>query len=129
MKFLPENRKKTIWALALLLVSAGGTIYINFFTGNKNTASKSYPPAVIPTEGGMTTPDTAPAGTPPGGASTQMPGSPAAPTPAIPAKTELLPYGPKFDTSIFESEKFKVLKGVPPVSVTLEELGKTDPFK
>lgn len=125
MKFLPENRKKTIWALILLAVSAGGTIYLNFFMGKKPAPPPSYPPAI--------TVDGEPAGQEPGVTAVQ-PVLPTAPSatgePASsPGATALLPYGSKFDTGILESNKFKALRGVPRVDVTLEELGKLNPFQ
>ncbi len=115
MKFLPENRKKTIGALVLLAVSLGGTIYINFFMG-KNDAP--LPPVFIPAVSPAA--QTQPTGTAPPAATAQSPSMDA---------SVLLPFGSRIDISVFESDKYKALKGVPPVSVSPGELGKTDPFQ
>jgi len=123
VKFLPENRKKTVGALALILVSIGGTVYINFFMGKSNVPTL---PATAPTamDGAPAPQSDMP---PPGGESPT--GAPPATTGTGQSSTPLLPYGSKIDISIFDSDKFKVLKGIPRVEVTNDELGKIDPFK
>lgn len=111
MKFLPEERKKRFWSVAILLIAVGGTIYVQFFSGPaKNLRPKDtvYPPAV-------------------------QPGSPAPPTAAGPAslpsaagsapRSTLLPYGNTINTALFAQDKFKALKPAPPLSVRREELG------
>jgi len=122
MKFIPENRKKTIGALALLVVSLGGTIYINFFMGKSNAPVPINPADLANLPGGVTLPGVTP---PPAAPGQPLPaGQPSALRPST-----LLPFGSKIDISIFDSDKFKALKGAPPVDVNLSELGKTDPFQ
>ena len=44
------------------------------------------------------------------------------------SQSELLPYGKTIDTTILEDASFRTLKASPPVSVSVEELGKDDLF-
>lgn len=105
--------------MAILLVSVGGTVYFQFFSGPaKNLRPKNtvYPPAVP--SAGSAAPPTAPAAS-----------APISPRPAISVPgTALLPYGSAINTAIFEQEKFKALKPAPPLSIKSEELGVEDLF-
>src|SRR3989338_6498288 len=110
MKFLPENKKKTIRSLILLAISVAGIVYFNFFSGPNsklNPAGTVYPPADPARESGAS----APAG--------------GAPLPFTSAKKAI---GDKIDTSILESEDFQALRSVPDLLVRPDELGKTNPF-
>ena len=118
MKFLPENKKKTLRSIALLIVSVGGIIYLNFFRGR---AIVQVPQAVI--DQAMQN------------SQAQRPGGPAGQTPAAlpasfrPSSSALLPYGDKIDTSILELDKYAVLKRPPALTVFPDELGKENIFE
>lgn len=109
MKFFPESRKKAIITAIALAVSLGGTIYLNFFRGKFSAP----PPLDLRTPGAEG----------PGRAPEQVS------SPASAGSSGILPYGAKLDTSILDSDKFKILKSAPPVNVSADELGKPDPFK
>ncbi|MDP3993357.1 MAG: hypothetical protein Q8P75_00005 [bacterium] len=113
MKFLPENQKKTLWSIALLLISIGGIVYLNFFRGG---------PAPEPTQDMI---DQAFQNSRGGSAG---PAPVASPT-SFQSSSSLLPYGDKIDTSIFELDKYTVLKRSPSLSVSPEELGKENIFE
>ena len=111
MKFLPENPKKLILTVIVLLVSVGGIVYFNLFYGKGDS-----PPRDAASLRGQNSPPPAPSGQDDGQIK------------PVRAVGGLLPYGPKIDMEILEHEKFKSLRGVPPVSVRPEELGKPNPF-
>ena len=98
MEFLPQNKKTTIRYSILLAISVIGIIYINFFY---NAVPKNSPDEVTPH------PAT---------------GSPSHPLPG------LLPYGAKLDLHILDLDKFKGLRSATNLSISQDELGKTNLF-
>lgn len=106
MKFLPEERKKRIWSLILLGGSILGIVYFNFL------ATQTQAP-----------PSTSLVAPPP------PPAEGTTPIPLVKKpQAGLLPYGPSIELLILEQEEFQVLRSAPPLSVSAEELGKTDLF-
>lgn len=117
MKFLPENKKKSLWSLVLLAVSVAGIFYVNFFLKpgtNSVVVSDAEVKRASPTPTNIAKP----------GAS----GEEALAAPKLPSRGGLLPYGNKIDSGILEGESFKVLKSPPAFSVSQEELGNSNPF-
>ncbi len=99
MQLSPENKKKTLWLVAVLIFSAAGIIYINFFRGTLPTTSEPEETPSNASQSATTTPQVE------------------------------LPYRNTIDLRILESPKFKALKTAPPVMVEKEELGKDNLFK
>lgn len=99
MRVLPENKKKQFWSIILLLVCVAGIVYFNFFVGSALPAVSTKP------------------------------------APAEPAKStsramgEALPYGREIDLSVLGRDEFRVLKAPPPLGISPQELGKTNPFE
>ena len=117
MRLFPEQRKRTILSITLLLVSVAGIVYINVLRSGKA-------PAAVRSDGEVY--QTTPKPTKSQGLTSQKPG---APKPvAKRARGGLLPYGAKIDESILEQEKFRILKTSPTLEVSPEQLGKDDPF-
>jgi len=109
MKFLPENRKKTLLALLALIVSLGGTVYLNFFYGKAPDALPLIPANIFSGDlGEISIPGSGPV--------------------ADSQPSALLPYGSAIDTNVLEQEAFKALRSAPRVQVLPSELGKTNPF-
>ncbi len=124
MKFLPASNKRRIWLVVTLLVSTGGIIYLNVFSGpsqNRRATDQVYPPAEIVEPPPSTA--KAPARVPPE-ASEPLP-----PQGVKSRQAGLLPYGSKIDTAFLKNPTFRALKPVPSVFVTAEELGKADLFR
>lgn len=118
MKFLPESQKKVIMSAVLVMVSLGGTIYLNFFYGKPQSVTP--PPNVVPADQ---------LGDQVGTGQLNPPAS--GETPALPlsaAPSVVLPYGSVLDTTILDDERFRVLRSAPKVEIRPEELGKTNPF-
>jgi len=118
MKFLPEQKNKQIWSVALLLIAVAGIVYLNFFSGPPKAELVSEEQIAKTMTLGKA--DTAPDASQPPSQTT----SPAAKK----SQGGLLPYGTKIETTVIEQEKFKILKPAPPLSVKPEELGKDDLF-
>ena len=118
MKFLPEQKNKQIWSVALLLVSVAGIVYFNFFSGPP-TAELVSEEQIAKTMG-LGKADASPDASKP----------PSQTTIPVAKKSAggLLPYGTKIETAVIEQEKFKNLKPAQPLSVKPEELGKDDLF-
>lgn len=118
MKFLPENKKKTIWSLILISLSLGGIIYLNFFA-RKKPPKVALPPNynVLPSSDGTLAGVQPDAGKLPGASGVAI------------SPQNLLPYGKILNTAILEQEKFKNLKAAPKLSVSEEELGKDNLFE
>ena len=117
MKFLPENKRKSLWSIIFLAVAVGGIFYVNLVL--KPGAS---PVAVSDTEVKRATPRPTNVGQP------AAPGEEAPSAPKLPSRGGLLPYGNKLDQSILEGEAFQVLKSPPAFGIGQDELGKSDPF-
>lgn len=116
MKFLPEDKKKTVRSLIALLVAVSGIVYFNFFSGPKTEILQ-------PTDTVNVTP-AAPAGRQANLAGGQPPPAP----PPIQSQGGLLPYGGKIDLGILDNPKFKILKSTQPLGVAPEELGRQNLF-
>lgn len=109
MKFLPENKKKTLISVILIIISLGGMLWINF--GKKPRLS-------VPTRTDLSM-------------SQQPVGSDIetmTQQPSQVGESNLLPYGAKINTKILKEERFQALKSAPKVTVSKEELGNADPF-
>jgi hypothetical protein len=104
MKFLPENRKKTMWSVALIAVFIGATIFVLKGSSGGNTAAPG------------------PASTSPSNVSGSTP------VPVNLGSAELLPYGSKIDTKVLNSDKFKALRPTPPLTVSPAQLGNANLF-
>ena len=116
MKLFAENKKKNLWLIGVLVLSAGGIIYLNFFMGN----SRAPVPQTMIDQAFQNSP--APTGAPVG--------STTSPSPIGAAQLpSLLPYGDKIDTSIFQLDKYTVLRRPPSLSVSPDELGKENIFE
>lgn len=107
MRFLPEQKNKQIWSVALLLIAVAGIAYFNFFSGPPKPQPPPKPVAAPP------------------GAGAALP-----PAKQVVKKSQggLLPYGTNIEIAVIEQEKFKVLKPATPLLVAPEELGKEDLF-
>lgn len=114
MKFLPDDKKKTIRSLLALAVAVGGIVYFNFFAGANPQALPPRDTIALP-QAGM--PPVAPV----------APASPSGGT-AMRSQGGLLPYGGKIDLGILDNPKFKILKSVLPLQVLPEELGRSNLF-
>lgn len=123
MKFLPENKKKTIILAFILLVSAAVIIYLNFFQGNRQRKASVNPEKVA--EALNRGDEAARSGLPAANQSSQSSSGGVSDSSLFGG---LLPYGSKIDIHILNSDKFKILRGVPKVTVSPEELGKDDLF-
>lgn len=106
MKFFPESKKKLVWSIVLLIISTAGIIYVNFFTGRPKRADIPTQQNNVPLSRTRQ----------PVGEEGQV------------ASGGLLPHGSKINLQILQDERFTVLKRVAPVTVTPEELGKSDLF-
>ncbi len=112
MKFLPEDKKKTVRALLILIVAVGGIVYFNFFTGSK---TEILPPT-----------DTSQSAVP---NASNLPAAPPVQLPsALKNQGGLLPYGGTIDLGILDDARFKSLKSTPPLEIFPEELGRPNPF-
>ena len=143
MRFLPENRKKTIRSVLLLVISVAGIIYFNLFTGSqKPPAAPPTPvapppsPAVasstLPTTPPLTASSTPVALVPPPAAEVSAPVPAPTPVPAAPRVIKrgpgVLPYGAKIDLGVLELEEFKGLHSAGQLIVRPDELGRENPF-
>lgn len=123
MKFLPENKKKKNWSIAILAISVAGIIYINFLTGAPAAGPVgSAPDDFVP--GGPGDPNVT-AGAQ--GAENQ-PRPESAEAPQAAGTSKILPYGEKIDDSILNDPRFLKLKPVPDLTVSEEELGRSNLF-
>ncbi|TSA45931.1 hypothetical protein D4R52_01510 [bacterium] len=116
MKFLPENKRKQAIYAVVLLISFGGIVYFNFFTGAPSLtkpADTVYPAAMTD-------------------AASQAPATTGTAGKAVPVVRQRgsgpFPYGFKIDTSVFDSAIFKALRAAAPFDIPTGELGKTDLF-
>lgn len=119
MRFLPEQRKKTIQSLIILAVAVLGIVYFNFFmdpsTDNRRPPGEVVKPAQILGQGN------------PPGPQTQVPqGQDNVFLSSV--KSKLLPYGARIDVGVLSKDAFKILKNFPKLSISPEDLGKSDPF-
>lgn len=114
MKFLPQDKKKSLRSGILLAISIAGIVYLNFFAAGETPAAP--PPSPFASQ-----PTLPPA---PGQTAASQPG----PVPVAAKQSGVLPYGPKIDLSILENEKFKALRAAAPLTVRPDELGKDNPF-
>ena len=153
MRFLPENRKKTIRSVLLLVISVAGIIYFNLFTGSQKPPAAPPTPVGVPTQVGtpvapppspVTASSTLPTTPPPTASSTPVALVPppaaevSAPVPAptpVPAAPRVikrgpgvLPYGAKIDLGVLELEEFKGLHSAGQLIVRPDELGRENPF-
>lgn len=94
MKFLPQNKKKTIGLLAVLLLTIAGIISVNF--GGSEPAEKTAPQE--------------------------------SPLPITSSSGRLVPFSREIDLKLLDTDKFKTLRAPVGISVTAEELGKTNLF-
>ena len=115
MKLLSENRNRNIILVGVFVISIAGVVYVNFFRN-----SSQQPP----------TSEIGKLALPPGEV-----GDTAAVPPVSSIRSDkaasavLLPYGGTMDTGLLDSEKFRVLRSAPSLSVSPEELGKENPFQ
>lgn len=117
MKFLPENNRKTLWLTILFVVSLGGIIYLNYFgQGFGKGVKVAPPPTPAASPVAKNQPETATAPAPAGNFQTKNP------------RSETFPHGTSIGLGILNSEKFKILKVPPALTVASEDLGKTDIF-
>ena len=95
MRFLPENKTKTILLVAVGGICVIGIMYFLFFFGRQ----PEIPNDALTTEEAQAV-----------------------------RQSEIMPYGPTFDTDILEQYKAKALRPVPVLEVLPQELGHTNPF-
>ena len=107
MKIFLEDRKKMIWLFGILTIAVAGIIYFNFFMRTNESA---------PIQSTIPGTDVLPVSSAPPASGRQNFGA-------------LLPYGDKIDISIFQLDKYTVLKRPPALSVSPEELGKENIFE
>lgn len=111
MKFLPENKKKTIWSIVLIVVFLSATFFVLSLGSKKGP---TLPPPGTPEAG------SAPA-TSPAAASSET-------APQLSTSGPVLPYGSSLNLQILGSDQFKALRPAPALSVSPSELGKQDVF-
>lgn len=100
MKVLPENKKRAIILIAILVISTGATIYV---------VTRSSAPASPNAPVGEATPT-------------------AVSSKGVKFTGELLPYGSKLDLGVLKQQTFQALRPAPGISVSPADLGKTDIF-
>lgn len=111
MNFFPENRKKTIIYMVVLLVAISGIVYFNWFA-DSNLAPLNTPnsnPTLV---------------TPPPAGNNRSEDQ----VPSVKPKRGLLPFGSNVDTSLLNNAVFKTLRSAPQLEVAPEELGRKDLF-
>lgn len=100
MKVLPENKKRAIILIAILVISTTATIYV---------VTRSPAPAAPGAPVGESAPT-------------------AASSKGVEFTGGLLPYGSKLDLGILKQQTFQALRPAPGISVSPADLGKTDIF-
>jgi hypothetical protein len=106
MKLMVEDKKKQIIYIVVIVLCLGGTAWVwfggGFSTGGSADVSST---AAVPNLAGG-----------------------AAPASLVGSDKSVLPFGTKFDLSLFSDARFKELKDTESLRVAPEELGRYNPF-